>query len=131
MSATDTLIKTQIEINFSIPTAAATDVIGTDVDSGDTQFVFQTPNSIIDITNLEDPTETHLLFTLRLNNNRTRIGTSRQFLTTFNGDRRPIFGQSGKGIAAGQVKFVSQQPSIGGGLEAHELVITTATPLVA
>lgn len=127
MSQVDNGFKTQIEITFAIPTAINTDVIGTDVDSGDTQFVFQTPNVIEDITNLEDPTETHVLYTLRLNNNRTRLGTTRQMLTTFSGDVRPIFP---KFIGAGQVKFVSQQPAIGGGLQAHSLVITTRTPLV-
>lgn len=127
MSQEDNGFKTQIELTFAIPTAINTDVIGTDVDSGDTQFVFQTPNVIEDITNLVDPTETHVLYTLRLNNNRTRLGTTRQYLTTFSGDKRPIFP---KFIGAGQVKFVSQQPILGGGLEAHSLVITTRTPLV-
>jgi hypothetical protein len=127
MSSQDNGFKTQIEVTFAIPSTVNTDVIGTDVDSGDTQFVFQTANVIEDITNLDDPTETHVLYTLRLNNNRTRLGTTKQFLTTFSGNKRPIFP---KFIGAGQVKFVSQQPATGGGLEAHSLVITTRTPLV-
>lgn len=126
MSAQDNGFKTQIEVEFASPSALNTDVIGTDVDSGDAQFVFQTANVIEDITNLEDPTETHTLYTLRINNNRTRLGTTRQFLTTFSGDRRPIFS---KFIGAGQVKFVSQQKA--GTLEGHSIVITTRTPLVA
>jgi len=76
MSQVDNGFKTQIEVVFAAPAAAATDVIGTDVDSGDTSFVFQTPNVIEDITNLADPTEVHTLFTLRLNNNRTRFACS-------------------------------------------------------
>ena len=128
MSAQDNGFKTQIEVVFAAPSAINSDVIGTDVDSGDTQFVFQTANIIDDITNLEDPAEVHTLFTLRLNLNRTRLGTTNQFLTTFTGDSRPIFP---KFIGAGQVKFVSQQPITGIGLEGHTIVITTRTPLVA
>jgi len=128
MSAADNGFKTQIEVVFAAPSFANTDVIGTDVDSGDTQFVFQTANVIEDITNLTDPVDVHTLFTLRLNLNRTRLGTTNQFLTTFNGDKRPIFP---KFIGAGQVKFVSQQPEIGSGLAAHTIIITTRTPLVA
>lgn len=126
MSAADNGFKTQIEIEFAAPSLVNTDVIGTDVDSGDTQFVFQTANVIEDITNLEDPTEVHTLFTLRLNLNRTRLGTTKQFSTDFTGDKRPIFP---KFIGAGQVKFVSQQGS--GTLQGHSIIITTRTPLVA
>jgi len=126
MSAIDNGFKTQIEVVFAAPTALDTDVIGTDVDSGDTSFVFQSANVIEDITNLVDPTLTHTVFTLRLNNNRTRLGTTSQFLTTFSGDKRPIFA---KFIGAGQVKFVSQQPA--GALQGHTIIITTRTPLVA
>lgn len=128
MSQVDNGFKTQIEVTFAAPAAINTDVIGTDTDSGDTSFVFQTANVIEDITNLADPTEVHTLFTLRLNNNRTRLGTTSQFLTTFSGDKRPIFP---KFIGAGQVKFVSQQGVVGGGLQAHTIIITTRTPLVA
>lgn len=128
MSAVDNGFKTQIELVFAQPSAIKTDVIGTDEDSGDTTFVFQTANVIEDITNLEDPTEVHTLFTLRLNNNRTRLGTTKQFLTTFSGDTRPIFP---KFIGAGQVKFVSQQSVVGGGLQGHSIIVTTRTPLVA
>lgn len=128
MSAVDNGFKTQIEVVFAAPAAVNTDVIGTDTDSGDTSFVFQTANVIEDITNLADPTEVHTLFTLRLNNNRTRLGTTSQFLTTFSGDKRPIFP---KFIGSGQVKFVSQQGVVGGGLQAHTIIITTRTPLVA
>lgn len=128
MSAVDNGFKTQIEVVFAAPTAAATDVIGTDTDSGDTSFVFQTANVIEDITNLADPTEVHTVFTLRLNNNRTRLGTTSQYLVGFSGDSRPIFP---KFIGAGQVKFVSQQGIVGGGLQAHTIIITTRTPLVA
>lgn len=126
MSAQDNGFKTQIEVEFAAPTALKTDVIGSDVDSGDTFFVFQTANVIEDITNLVDPTEVHTLFTLRLNNNRTRLGTTKQFLTTFSGDKRPIFP---KFIGAGQVKFVSQQQA--GTEQVHSIIITTRTPLVA
>ena len=128
MSVVDNGFKTQIQIEFAQPTALNVDTIGTDVDSGDTQFVFQTTNVIEDITNLVDsgPTILHELFTLRLNLNRTRLGTTNQFLTTFTGDSRPIFP---KFIGAGQVKFVSRQVS--GAFAAHSIVITTRTPLVA
>ena len=126
MSTVDNGFKTQIEILFATPSALNVDTIGTDVDSGDVQFVFQTANVIEDITNLEDPAQLHTLFTLRLNLNRTRLGTTKQFLTTFTGDKRPIFP---KFIGAGQVKFVSQQ--ISGGFESHSIIITTRTPLVA
>ena len=102
------------------------DVTGTDVDSGDTTFIFQTTNVIEDITNVVNPTETHTVFTLRLNNNRTRLGLTAQFSNTFTGDKRPIFP---KFIGAGQVKFVSQQKT--GALQAHSIIITTRTPLVA
>jgi len=128
MSAVDNGFKTQIEVVFAAPSAIDKDIIGTDQDSGDTQFVFQTANVIEDITNLTDPVDVHTLFTLRLNLNRTRLGTTNQFLTTFNGDKRPIFP---KFIGAGQVKFVSQQPAVGSGLAGHTVIITTRTPLVA
>lgn len=128
MSAQDNGFKTQLVIIFAAPSAAKTDVIGTDEDSGDTSFVFQTANVIEDITNLVDPTETHSIFTLRLNLNRTRLGTTKQYLTTFSGDKRVIFP---KFIGAGQVKFVSQQDIVGSGLQAHTIIITTRTPLVA
>lgn len=128
MSSVDNGFKTQIEVVFAAPSAVNTDVIGTDVDSGDTSFVFQTANVIEDITNLADPADVHTLYTLRLNNNRTRLGTTSQFLTSFTGDSRPIFP---KFIGAGQVKFVSQQGIVGGGLAAHSIIITTRTPLVA
>jgi len=128
MSAIDNGFKTQIELVFAPPSDPKTDVIGTDVDSGDTSFVFQTANVIEDITNLEDPTEVHTVYTLRINNNRTRLGTTKQYLTTFSGDTRPIFP---KFIGAGQVKFVSQQGIVGTGLQGHSLIITTRTPLVA
>ena len=124
----DNPFKTQIEVVFAAPTAINTDVIGTDVDSGDTQFVFQTNNIIDDITNLVDPADVHTLFTLRLNLNRTRLGTTNQFATTFTGDKRVIFP---KAIGFGQVKFVSQQPAVGAGLAGHTIIITTRTPLVA
>lgn len=126
MSAVDNGFKTQIELVFATPNAFNVDIIGTDVDSGDSQFVFQTANVIEDITNLVDPAQVHTLFTLRLNLNRTRLGTTNQFSTNFTGDKRPIFP---KFIGAGQVKFVSQQFS--GAFEGHSLIITTRTPLVA
>ena len=126
MSAVDNGFKTQIEVVFGIPTGASVDVIGTDKDSGDQSFVFQSANVIEDITNLTDPPALHTLYTLRLNNNRTRLGTTSQFLTTFTGNRRPIFP---KFIGAGQVKFVSQQDL--GTLAAHSVIITTRTPFVA
>ena len=125
MSAVDNGFKTQIELVFAIPSALNTDVIGTDADSGDTTFVFQSLNVIEDISNLADPVGVHTLYTLRLNNNRTRLGTTNQFLTTFSGDTRPIFP---KFIGAGQLKFVSQQNV--GALEAHTIIFTTRSPLV-
>lgn len=126
MSAVDNGFKTQLEIVFASPTATNKDVIGTDVDSGDSQFVFQSTNVIDDITNLVDPTLVHTVYTLRINFNRTRLGTTNQFSTGFTGDKRPIFP---KFIGAGQVKFVSQQPA--GTLQGHTIIITTRTPLVA
>jgi len=131
MSQVDNGFKTQIRLDFSAPGSLNEDVIGKDVDSGDTSFVFQTPNVIEDITNVIDPSGTtpisFTLFTVRLNNNRTRLGISQQFSTAFTGGLRPIFP---KFIGAGQVKFVSVQTQ-GAPLSAYAVVLTTRTPLVA
>ena len=128
MSQVDNGFKTQIRLDFKATSQVNEDTIGTDADSGDTTFVFQTPNVIEDITNIEDPTSgiVQTLFTQRLNNNRTRLGTSQQFSVAFTGSMRPIFP---KFIGAGQVKFVVVQDS--GTPEKYAIVLTTRTPLVA
>lgn len=128
MSQVDNGFKTQIQIAFALPTATGQNVVGKDVDSGDITFVFQTPNVIEDITNVIDPVAgvQFTVFTQRLNNNRTRLGTTSQFSTNFTGDVRPIFP---KFIGAGQVKFVSLQTI--GTFAPHDIIITTRTPLVA
>lgn len=120
-------LKTQLVFNFIAGTLLI-DRVGTDEDSGRNSFDLKAPNRIEDITSLAPITsgETQRLFTTRLNNVRTRLGTDLQFQNTFTGDTRP---NMPKGLATGTVQFVANQ--IGGTARAYDMAITTITPLIA
>lgn len=122
----NSLVKTQIQMNFGIPTALNTDVLGAESTIGLTNFNLLVPNIITDIQNQLDPAVglTYSLFTRRLNNIRRQLGVTANFLTTFTGTKRqnmPI------GLGAGMVQFVEQQNL--GALTAQNYLITTVQPL--
>jgi hypothetical protein len=120
-------VKTQIQINFAAPGALNTDVVGTDSDTGINQFNLVQPNIIADIQHTVDPAAglVYTLFVRRLNFQRTALGRTPNFLTTFTGERR-----SGmpKALRAGFMQFAEQQNA--GALTAQNYIITTIRPLV-
>lgn len=122
----NSLVKTQIQMNFAAPSALNTDVLGAESTIGLTQFNILAPNVITDIQNQLDPATglSYTLFTRRLNNIRKQLGVTANFLTTYNGQQRanmPI------GLGAGTVQFVEQQNA--GTLTAQNYLITTIQPL--
>jgi hypothetical protein len=122
----NSLVKTQIQMNFAAAGALNTDVLGAESTIGLTQFQILTPNIITDIQNTIDPAAglTYTLFTRRLNNIRKQLGATPNFLTTFNGVKRP---NMPIGLGAGMVQFVNQQNA--GALTAQNYLITTVQPL--
>lgn len=126
LAAANSLVKTQIQINFAAPAALNADVLGADADIAITQFNLLSPNIVTDIEHTLDPVAglTYTLFTRRLNFVRTALGRTPNFLTTFDGERR-----SGmpKALKAGFVQFVEQQNT--GALTAQNYIITTQLPL--
>lgn len=125
-SINNSLVKTQIQMNFGVPTALNTDTLGAESSIGLTQFFIQQPNIITDIQNQLDPVAglSYTLFTRRLNNIRKQLGITANFLTTFNGRQRP---NMPIGLGTGTVQFVEQQNS--GALTAQNYLITTVQPL--
>lgn len=122
----NSLVKTQIQINFAAPTALNTDTLGTESTIGISNFNLTQPNIITDIQNVLDPAAglVYNLFTRRLNNVRKQLGSTANFLTTFSGQQRrnmPI------GLATGMVQFVEQQSA--GALTAQNYLITTINPM--
>lgn len=122
----NSLVKTQIQMNFGAPGALNTDVLGAESTIGLTQFEIKQPNIITDIQNQTDPGAglNYSLFTRRLNNIRKELGQTANFLTTFNGSKRP---NMPIGLGTGLVQFVEQQTA--GALTAQNYLITTVQPL--
>jgi len=122
----NSLVKTQIQMNFGIPTGLNVDVLGAESTIGLTQFQIARPNIITDIQNQLDPGAglTYTLFTRRLNNIRKQLGVTANFLTTFNGVKRP---NMPLGLGVGTVQFVEQQNA--GALTAQNYLITTVQPI--
>lgn len=122
----NSLQKTQIQVNFAAPGALATDVLGAESTIGLTGYNLLSPNIITDIQNQLDPAAglTYTLFTRRLNNIRKQLGITANFLTTFNGVKRP---NMPIGLANGFFQFVEQQGA--GALTAQNYLITTVQPL--
>lgn len=122
----NSLVKTQIQMNFAAPGALNVDVLGAESSIGLTQFEILRKNIITDIQNQLDPAAglTYTLFTRRLNNIRKQLGVTANFLTSFQGDQRsnmPI------GLGTGLVQFVEQQNA--GALTLQNYLITTVEPL--
>lgn len=118
--------KSQIQINFGVPAALNTDVLGAETTIGLTNFEIKGQNIITDIQNQLDPAVglSYTLFTRRLNNIRRQLGVTANFLTSFTGTQRqnmPI------GLGLGLVQFVEQQNA--GALTAQNYLITTIQPL--
>jgi hypothetical protein len=122
----NSLVKTQIQMNFAAAGALNTDVLGAESTIGLTQFNILSPNIITDIQNVLDPAAglVYNLFTRRLNNIRKQLGSTANFLTTFNGQSRP---NMPIGLGSGMVQFVEQQAA--GALAAQNYLITTVQPL--
>jgi len=122
----NSLVKTQIQMNFAAAGALNTDVLGAESTIGLTQFNILAPNIITDIQNVLDPVAVlvYNLFTRRLNNIRKQLGSTANFLTTFNGAKRP---NMPIGLGGGMVQFVQQQAT--GALTAQNYLITTVQPL--
>lgn len=119
-------IRYQQQINFAAPTALNTDTVGTDADTGVNQFIPRGPNTLLDLKHTADPAG-GLLYTLyirRQNLSRTRIGTTGDFLTSFNGAIRP---NMPKGVNPGFFQWVEQQNA--GALTAQNYLAIWAQPL--
>jgi hypothetical protein len=98
----------QQQINFAAPGALNTDVVGTDADTAQNQFIPRTANILLDVKHTADPGAglLYTLFVRRQNLSRSRIGTTGDFLTTFNGVQRP---NMPKGVNPGFFQWVEQQ----------------------
>lgn len=120
-------VKTQIQINFAAPGALNTDTVGSDVDTGVTQFTPLQNNVITDVQHDVNPVA-GLLFTLfvrRLNFVRAALGRTANFSTLFDGIIRPGFPRT---LRAGFLNFVETQQA--GALTTQNYIITTIQPLV-
>ncbi len=123
----NSLVKTQVQVNFSAPATLNSDVLGAEDTIGLTNYNLLVPNVITDIQNEVDPVAglSFTLYTRRLNDIRKKIGNTANFLTTFNASRRP---NMPIGLGAGLFQFVEQQNV--GALTAQNYLITTVQPLV-
>lgn len=123
---TNSLVKTQIQMNFASPSGLNIDVLGTESTIGLSGFNLRAANIISDIQHDIDPATglTYSLYTRRLNDIRKRLGTTPNFLTSFDGGVRP---NMPIGLGAGFVQFVNQQGA--GALAAQNYLITTLQPL--
>jgi len=123
----NSLTKTTITMLFAQPGGLNQPVIGTDSELGDSKFTLLQSNIITDISNVLDPAVglSFQLFTKRLNFITKFLGSTPQFLTTFNGLKRPGMNI---GIKAGSFNFTEIQTS--GAAAAQDYLITTVRPLV-
>ena len=120
------LIQQQQDISFGAPAGADAEVIGVAEDTGYSNFIPNRPNVINDVTNFSDPTEIHIVSIGRDQGTRRILGTTKQMLTTFNGQTHVGYP---KALNAGRFQFISRQPSAGAGLQAHRIIVTYAVPL--
>lgn len=122
----DSIVKYQMQINFAAAGALNTDVNFTDADTGATFYQLRAGNIITDVKHTLDPAA-GLLYTLfvgRQDLSRKRVGTTGDFLTTFNGAQRP---NMPRGIAGGWFRFLEQQNA--GALTAQNYLVTFQQPL--
>lgn len=126
MSMQDSPVRYQQQINFAAPSALATDTVGTDADTAINNFIPRNSNLILDVKHTIDPVAglLYTLFVRRQQLSRTRIGTTGDFLTTFNGRTRP---NMPKALMGGFFQWVEQQNA--GALTAQNYIITYAQPL--
>lgn len=122
----ETPMRYQQQVNFAAAGALNTDVVGTDADTAINNFIPRTPNMMLDIKHTLDPAAglLYTLFVRRQQLSRTRIGTTGDFLVTFNGRIRP---NMPKGLMAGFFQWVQQQNL--GALTAQNYIVTYAQPL--
>lgn len=123
----NSLISTTITIIFAQPGNLNVPIIGKESEFSREEFNLLQSNIITDITNVIDPPSTvsAQLFTKRLNFDTKFVGTTSQFLTTFNGKKRPGFY---KGLKKGTFNFTEIQTV--GALTALSYLVTTVRPLV-
>lgn len=117
-----------MQINFVAPTALNTDTVFTDADNG-AGITFYQPlrdNKLLDIKHTIDPIAglLYTLFVKRQDQSRKRVGTTGDFLTTFNGAVRPSFPRP---LKAGWFQFIEQQNL--GALTAQNYLVTFESPL--
>ena len=123
----NSLVKTTIIMEFAQPASLNVPVIGTESEFGTDKFTLLQSNIITDITNAIDPAAGLLfqLFTKRLNFDTLFLGTSAQYLTTFNAKKRPGFY---KGLKKGSFNFTEIQ--IAGAPAVQDYLVTTVRPLI-
>ncbi len=122
----NSIVKTQITIQFAAPGDLATDIIGTESELGESKFVLQQDNIITNIANVIDPDSglNYELYTRRLNNIRKFLGATNSFLSTFNGMQRP-----GMPIGIKRGSFVFSEIQTAGTLTSQDYTVTTVRPL--
>ena len=117
--------RTQVQITFAAAAALATEVVGTDLDTGENSFTPRSANRIIDVVHDVDPAAglTYVLKTRRQERRRV-LGRTPVFLTTFTGDKRigmPI------ALAGGFFQYVNVQQA--GALTSQDYIVTYQNPL--
>jgi len=117
--------RTQVQMTFAAAGALNTEVVGTDLDTGENSFTPRAGNRILDIVHDIDPAAglTYVLKTRRQERRRV-LGRTPTFLTTFTGDKRigfPI------GLSAGFFQMVNIQSA--GALTSLDYIVTYQNPL--
>jgi len=120
------IVKQNQQINFAAAGALNVDVVATDADTGVNSFTPLKQNVIDNVVHTADPAAglLYTLFVRRMDLSRKRIGASGDFLTTFNGAKRP---NMPVGLRAGQFQWVHQQNA--GALTLQNYLVTYRQPL--
>lgn len=123
----ESAVRFEQQIDFIAGAALDTDIVGSDSDTGVTEFSPLRANRLLDVVHDVNPAAATIFFTLfirRLNLSRNRIGVTANFDTAFNGRIRP---NMPKNVRAGFFQWVEQQN--GGALSAQSYLVTFAQPL--
>jgi len=117
--------RTQVQLTFAAAAALNTEVVGTDLDTGENSFTPRNGNRILDIVHDIDPAAglTYVLKTRRQERRRV-LGRTPTFLTTFTGDKRVGFPI---GLSAGFFQYVNIQQA--GALTSLDYIVTYQNPL--
>jgi len=112
--------RTQAQYTFAAAGALNTEVVGTDLDTGENSFTPRSQNRILDIVHDIDPAAglTYVLKTRRQERRRV-LGRTPTFLTTFTGDKRVGFPI---GLGAGFFQLVNIQQA--GALTSLDYIVT-------